>query len=372
MDAKPSVFFSHSSKDQPSLVRLREHFLRKTGGSIEVFLSSDGQSIPFGRNWVHGIEQALERSLVMMVFVSPRSLTSSWLYFESGFAYSKGVRVVPVGFDGVDLASVPPPLSLLQGFNITSEAGLNNLIAICNQSFGHSHSESFTASDYREIFVDLAAVSSSLGHYASVVDSLMFSVYIDGGRHSGRYRSSDQSRRPEPIHIGQIHKLLVDSNVEVLYNREVETFFLYGVTINCADEWDPREVEINIDPWRVDACLSVILDVIRLVAGSITKCTARVYFVPSVTVLSDTHKITGRLYGSGVRLAATEDAPELLSFDDIAFSVERDSPDDDGIVQGPVVLKLEFMSDSVSIGRLGDLVTLLFSRKVLFEGRVPT
>src|SRR6266566_2732427 len=88
--SKPTIFFSHSSRDQAQLVRLKELFIEKTGGSIDVFLTCDGQSIPLGRNWVHQIEEALEYAPLMVVFVSPNSLRSSWLFFESGFAYSKG------------------------------------------------------------------------------------------------------------------------------------------------------------------------------------------------------------------------------------------------------------------------------------------
>ena len=115
----------------------------KTGGSIDVFLSSDGQSIPFGRNWVHSVEQALNDAKLMVVFVTPNSLRSNWLHFESGYAYSKNIRVVPVGI-GIDLATVGAPLNLLQGFNITSEAGLKNLNSVVNEVFDHAHPENFT------------------------------------------------------------------------------------------------------------------------------------------------------------------------------------------------------------------------------------
>lgn len=52
----------------------------------------------------------------MFVFVSPESLSSSWIYFESGFAYAKGVKVIPIGIKGVDIGKLKPPLNLLQGF----------------------------------------------------------------------------------------------------------------------------------------------------------------------------------------------------------------------------------------------------------------
>src|SRR5262245_39653334 len=120
--AKPIVFLSHSSRDHRLLGRLKELLVSYTGGAIDFFLSSDGQSIPLGRNWVHEVQQALDSSQLMFVFITPRSLQSSWLYFEAGYAYSKGIKVVPVAIYGVDLAAVPPPLSLLQGFNVSSEA----------------------------------------------------------------------------------------------------------------------------------------------------------------------------------------------------------------------------------------------------------
>jgi hypothetical protein len=123
---RPTVFFSHSSHDRKLLTKLKELVVTKTGGSIDIFLSSDGQSIPFGRNWAHRVEQALGTAKAMFVFITPTSIRSSWLYFESGYAYSKGISVVPVGLLGVELSAVNPPLSLLQGFNITSADGLNN------------------------------------------------------------------------------------------------------------------------------------------------------------------------------------------------------------------------------------------------------
>ena len=87
----------------------------------------------------------------MLVFVSPNSVRSSWVFFEAGFVYARKLRVIPLGFLGLDILIAPAPLNLLQGFNITSEDGLNNIVAVTNEVFEHSHSLSFTAADYREI-----------------------------------------------------------------------------------------------------------------------------------------------------------------------------------------------------------------------------
>jgi len=145
---KPIVFLSHSSKDAEALIYLRKELIKKTAKSIDFFLSSDGQSIPFGRNWTHKIEQALRASKIMFVFLSPLSADSNWIHFESGFAYALDVRVIPVGCNGLDLAAMNPPLSLLQGFNLHSEAGMNNILAILNEEFGFDHDESFAQTEF--------------------------------------------------------------------------------------------------------------------------------------------------------------------------------------------------------------------------------
>src|SRR6266487_4418304 len=94
--SKPTVFFSHSSKDENVLRKLKDRLSEKLGGTLDIFLSSDGQSIPLGKNWVHRIEEALHDAKLMIVFLSPASIHSNWIYFEAGYSYSKDIRVVPV------------------------------------------------------------------------------------------------------------------------------------------------------------------------------------------------------------------------------------------------------------------------------------
>jgi len=106
-------------------------------------MSSDGQSIPFGSNWVHKIENDLNSASIMFVFVTPDSIISNWIYFEAGFAYSKGIEVIPVGI-GIDIALLKAPLNLLQGFNIASGDGLNNFISVVNKKLDYHFEDKFS------------------------------------------------------------------------------------------------------------------------------------------------------------------------------------------------------------------------------------
>jgi hypothetical protein len=145
---KPVVFFSHSSRDAVALRRLKDRFVELTGGSIDAFLSSDGQSIRLGRNWLASVEQALSSAKLMFVFLSPSAVTAPWIYFEAGHAYAQHLDVVPVGIFGIDIGRIPAPLSILQGFNITSHDSLNNIIVKANETFGHAHKLGFLQSDF--------------------------------------------------------------------------------------------------------------------------------------------------------------------------------------------------------------------------------
>ena len=240
---KPIIFFSHSSIDAQPISRLKQSFLNVTGGSIEAFLSTDGQSIPLGRNWVHRVEEALDNSQLMIVFVSPAALRSSWIFFESGFAYAKKIRVVPVGFLGVDLSQLPPPLSLLQGFNIKSEEGLNNIIALANEMFGHSHAGSFTASDYQDVCGNQPGQSCSvLGEYGHYIDNISSEMSVSTGLTSApgaAFQSILELFRREDVAREELQGILN----------------LCGISFILSEDITSSRIHINIDPRIADVSL---------------------------------------------------------------------------------------------------------------------
>jgi TIR domain len=104
---KPTMFLSHSSRDADILAQLKELLEKKTGWTLDIFLSSYGGSILLGRNWVHRVEEALMNAKIMQVFLSPNSINSHWLYFEFGFAYI-GECVASISPGGVSHREVPP------------------------------------------------------------------------------------------------------------------------------------------------------------------------------------------------------------------------------------------------------------------------
>ena len=167
---KPTCFLSHSSRDKLAMNALKELLVAKTSGTIDFFLSSDGQSIPFGRNWVATIEQALTGTALMFCFLTPQSVESPWIYFEAGHAYSRKVKVIPVSALGLKFSEVPPPLNLLQGFNLSNHEGLNNLVSILNEHFAVKYPLSFTKNDYDDTFAQTSAGSSD--EFAETIEQI--------------------------------------------------------------------------------------------------------------------------------------------------------------------------------------------------------
>jgi hypothetical protein len=182
--SKPTVFFSHSSKDKEQILAIKDKLNKATGGVLDIFLSSDGQSIPFGTNWVHKVEQGLKDTTIMFVFATENSIRSGWIYFEAGFAYSKGIKVVPVGL-GVSINDLKAPLSLLQGFDIESADSMNNIIAIINREFDYRFSEAFSPSDYQEIIDKAASAIKYRIQFEDIVRSAECKVYSEYSQSDG-------------------------------------------------------------------------------------------------------------------------------------------------------------------------------------------
>ena len=65
--SKPTLFFSHSSKDKDMVLAIKNKVMQYTSGTLEIFQSSDGESIPFGTNWIHKVEEGLKEAKVMFV-----------------------------------------------------------------------------------------------------------------------------------------------------------------------------------------------------------------------------------------------------------------------------------------------------------------
>lgn len=247
--SKPTLFFSHSSKDKDVILSIKNKLDSATGGVMDIFMSSDGQSIPFGTNWIHKIEEGLQAAKIMFVFVTENSISSGWIYFEAGYAYSKGIQVIPVGI-GVDIGSLKAPLNLLQGFNISSEDSLNNFITIINRTFDYHFSNIFEHDDYLEVIKNLSSEAFNTVNFENIVEKAECVIYgeqtVDGKnvKYNIEKFFNDIVKYLEDNNISfskndKYHSertsCVVANGVKIIYRKEIQTTGVNRSTYdNCA------------------------------------------------------------------------------------------------------------------------------------------
>lgn len=268
--SKPTVFFSHSSKDKELIIKLKDKLMSYTGGTLNIFLSSDGQSIPFGTNWIHKIEEGLKEAKIMFVFVTTNSITSGWIYFEAGFAYSKDIHVIPVGI-GIEIGAIKAPLNLLQGFNLTSEDSLNNFISIINKEFDYSFAEQFSQNDYDGIINSYLNHETMVVSFDKIVKSVSFSLrgmIING--------PSKQSFRNNKKVFNQIESYYEENGIKYskteLYGlRGANCLSALGLLIKCtpqktntgsvgtSDYKEYHDLDVSISPYNFEKSFALYM-----------------------------------------------------------------------------------------------------------------
>lgn len=344
---KPVIFFSHSSKDKEYLILLKNKIINKTSNSIEIFQSSDGESIPFGNNWVHKIEDNLKNSKLMFVFVSPNSLKSNWIYFESGFSYSKGVKVIPIGINGIDIGQLAPPINLLQGFNITSHEGLNNLISIINKEFDYSFSEDFNLDDYEELLSKSNSFINN-NHYFDYIDFIKTSLVKNLKDHKLKETAYDDIN------------IFLDKE-KIKHSKDgSDRIYLHGMLISK----EMGEIVFKIDHVKLIENVSILNRVIRIVYESEKESYwMYIYFLDNIELLTTNFKLSSRLSNIGIEMS--EINGKLYVYKNLVFAVENFSEGQYNKREGKR-LRIVYSLDSFKENELNELINILFDQKIIW------
>jgi len=109
------VFISHISVERELALLLKEKIEKHFLGLVDVFVSSDQESIEAGKPWLDALRLALKTAQLQIVLCSPTSISRPWVNFEAGAAWLQGIPVVPLCHSGLDPEDLPMPLSTLQG-----------------------------------------------------------------------------------------------------------------------------------------------------------------------------------------------------------------------------------------------------------------
>lgn len=344
---KPTIFLSHSSRDADSLKRLQAMLQKATSGTLSLFLSSDGQSIPFGRNWVATVEQALDSSALMFSFLSPASTGSAWINFEAGYAYARGVKVVPVAIMGKDLNTLNPPLSLLQGFNLKSHEGMNNLLSVINATFSTSYPLGFTDDDFSGLFsAREKAVTESFGSAAQYVVRVTMDFLAD-----------------ETV-VEEIHREVLRSHGSVFIKDS--KLAVSGLEIRKYSSDRGSAIEVSVAPAQFHLHIPLLKKFAVLAEPEARRILIRLAESSQISV--EMWEVTGRLHDTPVRPIGNKFEFEGIQFEFVAVGYNTSRYEEDEYPIWAIAIDSAALEFPEKIRQLLDLIV---KHVILEEDDIP-
>jgi hypothetical protein len=367
------VFFSHSSRDEKVLSRLKTKLLEKFGepseDMLKIFLSSDGKSIPFGKNWVYELEKALDGAKLMFVFLSPNSIDSHWLSFEAGIAYKNGIDVVPVGIIGVDLFELGMPFGLLQGFNVQDKDGLNNIVSKIKKVFCDLEcSNMFTEKEFDNVFIDVYGRGRSIfGKYYSRINRItykfrsMFQIgenFFDFNANKAGHYSKNYELCSKPIENTNATKkqrwlfkgwdfvrYLNDDDEEVLYNSSIDPL-AYPTAIKFLQS-SYKVVSDQVENYELDNEMGI-----------------RIQFDGVFNSYLDDIQVSAMMLGTDLYI---DEKGKFSYKDKVKFNFPQDNP-----LVNSSVMDISHSYAALDDFNIGAFITLLFDQNIIIESRTIT
>jgi hypothetical protein len=92
---KLDVFISHIFEENELAELLQKNITRDFLSWVNVFVSSDKNSIPVGENWLNSTDIALRQASILIVLCSRHSIKRPWINFESGAAWMNKIPHYP-------------------------------------------------------------------------------------------------------------------------------------------------------------------------------------------------------------------------------------------------------------------------------------
>ena len=123
--APKRLFLSHIHEEKLLAILVKDSLELEFRGLVDVFVSSDGTTVPAGANFLKRVENGLLECVGALYLLSPASVRRSWINFELGAVWLRNVAsvragkaevpTIPLCHSGMTPATLPLPLSNLNG-----------------------------------------------------------------------------------------------------------------------------------------------------------------------------------------------------------------------------------------------------------------
>jgi len=133
---KSLVFISHITEEKELALEFKSLVEGAFLGLIDVFVSSDENSIHLGQRWLDQITVALRTCAVEIILCSTKSVKRPWINFEAGAGWVRDIPVIPLCHSGTTPSSLPMPLNLLQAAAANQISSLKLVFPVLAQALG--------------------------------------------------------------------------------------------------------------------------------------------------------------------------------------------------------------------------------------------
>jgi hypothetical protein len=134
--SKAIVFISHITPERDIAIAFKDLIEMSFLTLIEVFVSSDEDSIGMGQRWLDNITTALQTCSIEIVLCSPLSVNRPWINFEAGAGWVRNIPVIPLCHSGLEPSKLPLPLNLLQAATANEGASLAKIFPVLAKALG--------------------------------------------------------------------------------------------------------------------------------------------------------------------------------------------------------------------------------------------
>lgn len=144
--AEKLLFLSHIHEEGALAFLFKEAIESEFGGFVDVFVSSDGTSIPAGANFLRRIEDGLVNCIGALYLISPMSVKRPWISFELGAVWvrntaslragQKEIPAIPICHSGMTLGGLPAPINNLNAIQASAEEQLRRAFSSLQSAVG--------------------------------------------------------------------------------------------------------------------------------------------------------------------------------------------------------------------------------------------
>lgn len=181
------IFLSHIHEESELALLIQEAIKEEFSGFVEVFVSSDGTSIPAGSNFLKRIEGGLVECIGAIYLISPASVKRNWINFELGAVWIRNIMnlrdgndeipALPICHSGLAPNGLPAPLNNLNGITANQASQLEFAFRTLQTAVGGK-------GQLRTNFDELAAKIIEFESAYTITDKIKSIERLLGGRFS--------------------------------------------------------------------------------------------------------------------------------------------------------------------------------------------